>query len=83
MVETIILSTVEIYTNGVSLGKNILGIKVVDDNNDRTGMKVIFRNVIKLLGKYLFYIPFISLLFTKGNKTMYDRLLKTSVINMK
>lgn len=83
MVETIILYTVEIYTNGVTLGKNIMGIKVVDDNDDRIGIKVIFRNVVKPLGKYLFYIPFISLLFTKGNKTLYDRLLKTSVINVK
>ena len=81
IVETVILSTVEIYTNGVTLGRNIMGIKVVnDDNNDGIVIKLILRNIVKSLGKYLFYIPFISLLFSKENKTMYDSLLKTSII---
>ena len=80
IVQTIILSIVEICTNGSTIGRRNFKIKVVSDNGKYTIVKALVRNFVKSTGKYIFYIPFISLLFSKTNKAFYDKLLQTSII---
>lgn len=79
IVQTIILSIIEIATNGLTIGRMSLKIKVISDNGKYTIGKALCRNFIKSIGKYIFYIPFISLLFNKNNKAFYDKILKTSI----
>ena len=79
MVQTIVLSIVEMYTNGSTIGRRSFKIKVISDNGKYTIGKALTRNFVKSIGKYIFYIPFISLLFNKTNKAFYDKLIKTSI----
>ena len=80
IVQTIILSIVEICTNGSTIGRGNFKIKVVSDNGNYTLTKAFCRNFIKSTSQYLFYIPYISLLFCKNNKTIYDKILGTSIV---
>lgn len=79
IIQTILLSIVEISNNGSTSGRRMFKIKVVSDNGKYTIGKALTRNFVKSIGKYIFYIPFISLLFNKTNKAFYDKLLKTSI----
>lgn len=79
MVQIIVLSIVEMYTNGSTIGRRSFKIKVISDNGKYTIGKALTRNFVKSIGKYIFYIPFISLLFNKTNKAFYDKLIKTSI----
>ena len=79
IVETIILSIFEIVTNGLTIGRKSLKIKVISDNGKYTILIALCRNFIKSIGKYIFYIPFISLIFNKNNKAFYDNILRTSI----
>lgn len=80
IIQTIVFSIVEISTNGLTIGRRRFKIKVISDSGKYTIGKALTRNLVKSIGKYIFYIPFISLLFNKANKAFYDRLLKTSII---
>lgn len=79
IIQTIVLSIAEISTNGSTIGRSGFKIKVISDNGKYTIGKALTRNFVKSVGKYIFYIPFISLLFNKTNKAFYDKLLKTSI----
>ena len=79
IVKTIVLSIVEISNNGSTIGRKSFKIKVISNNGKYTIGKALARNFVKSIGEYIFYIPFISLLFNKTNKAFYDRLLKTSI----
>lgn len=79
VIQTIVLSIVEISTNGSTIGRISFKIKVISDNGKYTIGKALIRNFIKSIGKYIFYMPFISLLFNKTNKALYDKLLQTSI----
>lgn len=79
VIQTIVLSLVEISTNGSTIGRISFKIKVTSDDGKYTIGKALTRNFIKSIGKYIFYIPFISLIFNKTNKAFYDKLLQTSI----
>lgn len=79
IVQTIVLSIIEIFTNGLTFGRNISKIKVVSDNGKYTLGKALIRNFLKSSSKYIFYIPFIFLIFNKTNKAFYDKIIKTSI----
>ena len=79
IVKTIVLSIVEISNNGSTIGRKSFKIKVISNKDKYIIGKALARNFVKSIGEYIFYIPFISLLFNKTNKAFYDRLLKTSI----
>lgn len=81
IVQTILLSIYETLTNGLTIGRKGERLKLINENGKHTIVKIIIRNFIKSFGKYMFYIPFISLIFSKDNKTIYDKILKTRVID--
>lgn len=78
LVQTILLSLFE--RNGATPGKRCMNLKVICFNNKYTIGKSLCRNFIKSSSRFLFYIPFISLIFNKDNKTWYDKLLNTNVV---
>lgn len=78
LVQTILLSLFE--RNGATPGKRCMNLKVICFNNKYTIGKSLCRNFIKSSSRFLFYIPFISLIFSKDNKTWYDKLLNTNVV---
>ena len=78
--QTLLLSIVEICTSGKTVGRKAVKIKVISDDDEYTIRKATARNFIKVSSKYLFYTPFVSLLWNKNNKTIYDKWLGTSVV---
>lgn len=78
LVQTILLSLFE--RNGATPGKRCMNLKVSRFNNKYTIGKSLCRNFIRSSSRFLFYIPFISLIFSKDNRIWYDKLLKTTVI---
>ena len=65
-----------------TLGKNIMGIKVVDMNGDRLSFnKSLIRNISKILSLVVIALGFIWILFDKYNRGWHDLLAKTYVMN--
>ena len=81
-VEVIYYSIMEILPVKATIGHLSAGvrIKTVDgvSPNVRT---IILRNCLKVFSRYLLYIPFFAMLFTKNKQTIYDMLTSTVVVN--
>jgi len=82
IVQAVILLIIELFKGGLTTGRKFMGIIVVSDNGNYTLTKSFCRNFIKSISPYLFYFPFISLIFSKNNKTIYDKLLGTSIVEI-
>lgn len=64
-----------------SLGKRIMGLKVVDKRGRRlTFGKATKRLLSRLITNFTFYFGFFSAAFDKQNKTLHDRLSKSLVV---
>jgi uncharacterized RDD family membrane protein YckC len=69
---------------GATLGKLILGLRVVNSSNKKIGIfKSFIRELLKVLLAYVFLINFIWLLFGKEKLTLHDVLARTQVIHYK
>ena len=65
-----------------SLGKRIMGLKVIDKRGRRLSFsKATKRLFARLITNFTFYFGFFSAAFDKQNKTLHDRLSKSMVIN--
>ncbi len=70
--------------NGATLGKRIMGIRVVDVYYKPLTLKKSFaRNICKFLSLISMYIGFIMIIFTKKRQSLHDRLCETYVIRRK
>lgn len=64
-----------------SLGKRLLGLKVVDKRGRRLSFgKATKRLLSRLVTNFTFYFGFFSAAFDKQNKTLHDRLSKSMVV---
>ncbi len=72
------------YTKSQSIGKAILGLRVVDANTGRpVGFaKMLLREIIvKKASGSIFYLGYIWILFDKYNRSWHDKILDTYVID--
>ncbi|MBQ7908552.1 MAG: RDD family protein [Elusimicrobiaceae bacterium] len=64
-----------------SLGKRLLGLKVVDKRGRRLSFgKATKRLLSRLITNFTFYFGFFSAAFDKQNKTLHDRMSKSLVV---
>ncbi len=64
-----------------SLGKQLLGLKVVDKRGQRLSFgKATKRLLSRLVTNFTFYFGFFSAAFDKQNQTLHDRLSKSLVV---
>lgn len=64
-----------------SLGKRIMGLKVVDKRGRRLSFgKATKRLLSRLVTNFTFYFGFFSAAFDKQNKTLHDRMSKSLVV---
>ncbi len=80
----IIYHTFFVGLNGMTPGKYLLKIKVVDENNfELIGYNRAFvRAIVRTFGELIFYITFIPAFFTPRRQTLHDKLAKSVVINV-
>ena len=71
----------ESSARGATLGKRILGLRVVDMDGRRLGFgRATWRFVAKLMGTLTFMIGYVMAVFTPKNQALHDYLAKTLVI---
>jgi uncharacterized RDD family membrane protein YckC len=64
-----------------TLGKIALGIKVVDQNNQRLQFnKALLRNLSKLLSSFLLGIGYIMIIFDERKQGLHDKIADTFVV---
>jgi hypothetical protein len=65
-----------------TIGKSIMGIKVVDENGNRMELsKSLQRNLSKILSYAIVSLGFIWILFDKNKQGWHDKINKTFVVN--
>jgi len=65
-----------------TIGKYLIGIKVVDYNNNRISFNIAtLRYVSSVLSSMLFFIGYLIIFFTKRQQTLHDIISKTLVIS--
>ena len=66
---------------GQSFGKKLVGLKVVDTENNCIGYKKAFyRFLLQYLSSLIFFIGHIYMLFNEQNLAMQDKILNTRVV---
>jgi uncharacterized RDD family membrane protein YckC len=64
-----------------TLGKIALGIKVVDEDNQRLHFsKALLRNLSKLLSAAIFFIGYIMIIFDERKQGLHDKIADTFVV---
>jgi len=80
----VLYHTILIWQNGMTIGKYIVKIKVVDLNSEyRPSFQQAFlRASIRLVSEALFYVGFIMAFFTPLKQTLHDKLSHCVVIDV-
>jgi len=80
----VLYHTVLIWQNGMTIGKYIVKIKVIDlDSEHRPSFQQSFlRASIRLISEALFYIGFIMAFFTPLKQTLHDKLSNCVVVDV-
>ena len=79
IVSTIFYTLVEMIRDKNTFGKRALKIKLITTNQTNYSfLKSLTRNFLKTTSVYLFFTPFLFAI--KSNKTSYDKILDTTVI---
>ncbi len=73
----------ESSVRGATIGKMILGIKVVDENDRKIDFGTAFVRGIGRIFSGFFYIGYIIAFATEGNQSLHDKLAGTYVISAK
>ncbi len=70
------------YKLEATIGKKILGIKVVSSNQDKLTLgKIIIRETIgKIISSLFFGFGFLMAIFNKNKQTLHDKIAKTFVV---
>ncbi len=82
----ILYHTFFIGLNGATIGKYIVKIRAVDENNPFQTISwpmAFIRAVIREIGEMLFYITFIFAFASPKNQTLHDKISKCVVIDVK
>ncbi len=80
IVESVVYS-IEEYQNSQTIGKRVMHIKIKDVKNKKIQFyRLLIRNVLKIISKYLIGLPFFVMLLN-NSQTIYDSLLNIVVCN--
>ena len=79
----LIYHTVFVWQNGMTLGKYVLKIKVIDLETGQTPdlQKALLRASLRIASEVLFYIGFIMAFFMPMKQTLHDKLSGCVVVN--
>ena len=80
----VLYHTILVWQNGMTMGKYIVKIKVVDLNSeDRPSFQQAFlRASLRLISEVLFYVGFIMAFFTPLKQTFHDKLSHCVVVDV-
>ncbi len=80
----VLYHTVLVWQNGMTLGKYIVKIKVVDLETGRTlsFMQAFWRASVRVISEMFFYIGFLFALFSTLHQTLHDKLSNSVVIDV-
>lgn len=76
--ETLYYSIQDFLYNG-TLGFKCVGIEVRYCDNKNRILKIIIRNILKTISRYLYGIPLFTMFFSKKKQTFYD-IITTSIV---
>lgn len=79
----LIYHTVFVWQNGMTLGKYIMKIKVIDLETEETPnfQKAFLRGSLRLVSEVLFYIGFIMAFFMPMKQTLHDKISGCVVVD--
>jgi len=79
----VLYHTILVWQNGMTLGKYIMKIRVVELNREHTPTfsKAFLRAVIRLVSEVFFYLGFIMAFFVPKRQTLHDKLSNCVVID--
>jgi len=78
----VLYHTVLIWQNGMTLGKYVMKIKVVDESGRKvTFLMALFRAVLRIASEVLFYLGFLLAFFLPLKQTLHDKLSKCVVVD--
>lgn len=79
----LIYHTVLIWQNGMTLGKYIMKIKVIDleTGNTPSFQKAFLRAAVRIPSEVLFYLGFLMAFFVPLRQTLHDKLSNCVVVN--
>lgn len=75
--------TIFVWQNGMTLGKYMMKIKVIDLQTGDTPnfQKALLRGLVRLISEVLFYFGFIMAFFMPMNQTLHDKLSTCIVVD--
>jgi len=79
MIEVLYYSLFELLPSQRTPGYRLLGIHLCCDSEKSIPIRIIGRNTIKVLSRYLYCIPFIISIFNANGNTIYDRVTKIHI----
>lgn len=81
IVQTIILTSIEMIYHGDTLGRRIVKIQIIPTNHRQYNLtRRLLRNLLEAISLYLFFIPALSIFWTPQKQTSYDIIVKTVVV---
>ncbi len=80
----VLYHTILIWQNGMTIGKYIVKIKVIDLNSEQrpSFQQAFLRGSVRLISEALFYIGFIMAFFTPLKQTLHDKLSHCVVVDV-
>ena len=79
----VLYHTVLVWQNGMTLGKYVMKIKVLDPQTGDTPslQKAFLRAIIRILSEALFYLGFVMAFFMPFKQTLHDKLSSCVVVD--
>jgi len=80
----VLYHTILIWQNGMTIGKYILKIKVIDLNSETrpSFQQAFLRASVRLISEALFYVGFIMAFFTPMKQTLHDKFSNCVVVDV-
>ena len=79
VVEVMYYSLFELLPTKRTFGYRLLDIRLCCNSEKSVRARIVGRNVLKVLSRYLFCIPFFISAFSANGRTVYDRISKISI----
>lgn len=79
VIEVLYYSLFELMPTKRTPGYKLSGIRLCYNSEKSIQMRIIGRNILKVLSRYLYCVPFIISIFNVNGQTIYDMVLKIHV----
>ncbi len=78
----VLYHAVLVWQNGMTLGKYVMKIKVVDESGRKvTFLMALLRSMLRITSEVLFYLGFLLAFFLPLKQTLHDKLSKCVVVD--